>query len=62
MSASYILQAFTFIALAGFSLYMAQQNKDNHLRKKWKNIIAVIVLIYFAGKLIEELNMNMFPG
>ena len=60
MSASHVLQALAILALLVFSLYMAQQNRDDRLRKRWKNIIAVIVLIYFAGKLIEE--FNLFPG
>ncbi len=60
MSASHILQALAILALLGFSLYMAQQNKDDRLRKRWKNIIAVIVLVYFSGKVIEE--FNLFAG
>lgn len=52
MSARHTLQIIATLALLGFSLYMAQQNKDDRVRKRWKNIIAVIVLIYFAGKLV----------
>lgn len=60
MSPSHILQAVAFVALLGFSLYMAQKNKDDRLRRRWKNIIAAITLIYFVGKMIEE--FNLFAG
>lgn len=54
MNISYNIKALAVVALLGFSLYMAHQNKDNRIRKRWKNIIAIIVLVYLAGKCIDE--------
>jgi hypothetical protein len=51
---SYIIKAFAVVALLGFSLYMAHQNKDDRIRKRWKNIIAIITLMYVVGECIDE--------
>jgi hypothetical protein len=51
---SHAIKAAAVVALLGFSLYMAHQNKDDRIRRQWKNIIAAIVLVYLAGKFIDE--------
>ncbi len=51
---SYTIKAIAVVALLVFSMYMAHQNKDDRIRRQWKNIIAAIVLVYVAGKFIDE--------
>lgn len=57
MNVGYTLKAIAILALLAFSLYMAEQNKDDLTRKRWKNIIAFVMLTYLAGKQLEELSI-----
>jgi hypothetical protein len=54
MNISYTIKAIAVVALLVFNMYMAHQNKDDRIRIQWKNIIAAIVLVYVAGKSIDE--------
>jgi hypothetical protein len=57
MTISDALRAVAVLSLLLFSFYMAEQNKDDRTRKKWKNIIAIIMLVYLTGKFIDEFNL-----
>ena len=54
MNIAEVLKAISLISLTGFSFYMAQQQKDDATRRQWKNILSLILLVFFVGKLIEE--------
>ncbi len=51
---SYTIKAIAVVALLVFSMYAAHQNKDDRIRRQWKNIIAAIVPVYVAGKSIDK--------
>ena len=57
MTIAGLLKALAALALLCFSFYMAHQNKDSGVRKRWKNMIAMIVLLYFAAEMIEEFHL-----
>lgn len=57
MTTVYVLKALAALALLCFSFYMAHQNKDVRVRKRWKSMIAMIVLLYFAAEMIEEFHL-----
>jgi hypothetical protein len=52
-----LLKALAALALLCFSFYMAHQNKDARVRKRWKSIIATIALLYFAAEAIEKFQL-----
>ncbi len=54
MNISDTIKVIAVVALLVFSMYVAHQNKDDRIRRQWKNIIAAIVLVYLAGEFIDE--------
>jgi hypothetical protein len=54
MTTGEALQTTAGLCLLWFSSYMTHQNKDDRRRKQWKNIIAIIMLVYSAVHAVEE--------
>jgi hypothetical protein len=60
MTITELLKVFSALSLLYFSFYMVHQNKDDRTRRRWKNIIAMIMLLYFSTEMIVEL--HLLPG